>query len=474
MLIRRAVLPAALLLLLFAAPASAALLKPDAGEQLNWEQIQREAVELLVEYLKLDTTNPPGNETRAVKFFEALCKREGVEHRTFEHQPGRGNFWARIKGDGSARPIILLNHTDVVPHSPEFWSVGAFSAAQKDGLIYGRGAQDMKSLGVAQFVVMLALKRARVPLSRDIIFLATADEEAGGREGAGWFVQNHPELLGNAEFLLTEGGGNEVDEAGAVRAVGVGVGEKTPVWLRLTATGEPGHGSVPRPDSAPNRLLAALSRLRAYEPPIQITPVVEQSFRARAPLAAPELREKFLNLREAVKDPEFRRWLEQNPASHALLRNTISITMLAAGNKVNVIPPAASAEIDTRIVPGEKVERWVDEIKGVIRDDAIRVETTLAFGANSSPTDTALMRAIAAVTKRRHPDAVVTLPVLAGFTDSHYFRDLGVVGYGFSPWLAAPREAGGGFHGNDERIGINAFRDGVKFLYEVVAAVSAK
>ncbi|MGH9799229.1 MAG: M20/M25/M40 family metallo-hydrolase, partial [Blastocatellia bacterium] len=162
-----------------------------AQSSINWDSVQKEAVDLFVQYLKIDTTNPPGNETRAANFFAEICKREGIEHKVFEPFPGRGTLWARLKGDDSRRPVVLLNHADVVPHNPEFWSAPAFSGQIKDGFIYGRGAQDMKSVGIAQFVAMLALKRAKFPLKRDIIFLATADEEAGGQQGAGWFAKNH-------------------------------------------------------------------------------------------------------------------------------------------------------------------------------------------------------------------------------------------------------------------------------------------
>jgi acetylornithine deacetylase/succinyl-diaminopimelate desuccinylase-like protein len=439
-----------------------------AQTQINWEAVQKESLELFLQYLKIDTTNPPGNEIRAANFFAEICRREGIEHKVFEPFPGRGTLWARVRGDGSKRPVILLNHTDVVPHSPEFWSVPAFGAEIKDGFIYGRGAMDMKSLGMAQFVTMLALKRAKVPLKRDIIFLATADEEAGGLQGAGWFAKNHPELIGKAEFLFNEGGSNVVDASGKVLAVGVGPSEKTPVWLRLTATGEPGHGSVPRPNSSVNRLLRALNKLMEYNPPVQITPAVEQAFRAIAPLMPPGLAEKYANLREGIKDPAFLRQLESDPAARALTRNTISITMLSGSNKVNVIPPAATAEIDTRVVPGEKLERWIAELHGVIGDDSIKIERVLAFESNASPIDSDLVKSVAEVVSRCHPGALITHPVLTGFTDSHFYRDLGVQSYGFSPFIAPGRELGGGYHGNDERIGKKAYVEGVKFFYEVI------
>src|SRR5689334_22236264 len=265
----------------------AAAEKPAPASYIDWAAAQQEALDLFLKYLKIDTTNPPGNEIRAAQFFADICRREGIEHKVFEPFPGRGTLWARVRGDGGKRPLILLNHTDVVPHSPEFWTAPAFGGEIKDGFIYGRGAMDMKSLGVAQFVTLLAFKRAKVLPKRDIIFLATADEEAGGLQGAGWFAKNHSELVANAEFLFNEGGNNIVDANGKVLAIGVGPAEKTPVWLRLSATGEAGHGSVPRPNSAVNRLLRALNRLLEYEPPVQITPAVEQAFRTVAPLMPP-------------------------------------------------------------------------------------------------------------------------------------------------------------------------------------------
>lgn len=439
-----------------------------SDHKINWDKVQQEALDLFIQYLKIDTTNPPGNEIRAAEFFAGVCKREGIEHRVFEPIPGRGSIWARVRGNGSKRPIILLNHTDVVPHDKEFWTVDAFGGAVKDGFIYGRGAMDMKSLGMAQFVTLLALKRARIPLKRDVIFLATADEEAGGLNGAGWFAKNHRELIADAEFLFNEGGNNIVDPGGRVLAIGVGPSEKAPAWLRLTATGEAGHGSTPRPNSSVNRLLRALNRLLDYTPPIRLAPVVEQSFQSIAPLLPPAQAAKYADIREAIKDPEFSRQLENDPFARSIIRNTISITMLQGSNKINVIPPAAYAEIDTRLAPGEKLDRWIAELRGVLKDDSIKIEPIMSFEANASPTDSELVKTVAAISKQRYPEAIIAYPVLAGFTDSHYFRDMGVMSYGFSPFVAPSRELGGGYHGNDERIGKKAYVEGVRFFYDVV------
>jgi len=220
-----------------------------------------------------------------------------------------------------------------------------------------------------------------------VIFLATADEEAGGQQGAGWFAKQHPELFRNAEFLLNEGGGNSADETGKVLAIGVGPSEKTPVWVRLTATGTSGHASIPRADSAVNRLLRALNRLLDYTPPVQLTPVVEQAFKSIAPLRPEPLREKFANIREALKEPDFLKMIEGDPSANALLHNTISITMLEGSNKVNIIPPAAHADIDTRVVPGENLDRWLKEPGSLTAADAdvYRGSKMTALGLGHAP-----------------------------------------------------------------------------------------
>ena len=440
--------------------------------RLDWAEIQQEAIDLFVKYLRIDTTNPPGNEIEAARFFAAICEREGIEHQVFEPAPGRGTIWARLRGDGSRRPIVLLNHLDVVPHNREYWTTEAFGGAIKGNFIYGRGALDMKSLGMAQFVTLLTLKRARVSLRRDVIFLATADEEAGGLMGAGWFVKHHPELLGEAEFLFNEGGGNLVGQNGQVMAIGVCPAEKTPAWLRLTARGEAGHASVPLPESSVNRLVRALNRLLTYSPQLKVTPVVEQAFRSMTPLMGDSWGARYAQIRETIKEPEFQRALEADPPSRALLYNTISITMLSGSNKINVIPPVASAEIDTRLVPGEKLNQWIAELKNVIDDDRISIEPILAFEGNSSPIDSQLVKTVHEVVARRYPGAIVTHPVLAGFTDSHYFRRLGIMSYGFSPFVGSFQDLGQGYHGNDERIGKKVYAEGVRFFYEVIESLA--
>jgi len=449
------------------------------GAETPRENLAEESVRLLVQYLKIDTSNPPGEEIRAARFLGEIFAREGIEYRLLESAPGRGNIWARLPGDGSKRPVILLNHLDVVPAYPQFWTHPPFGGLERDGFIYGRGALDMKSLAIAQLMVMLRLKRERIPLARDLIFIGTADEEAGGRLGAEWLVSRHPELLGGAEYLFNEGGGNLVQADGRVLAIGLSAVEKTPAWLRLTATGPPGHSSVPRPDSAVNRLVRALDRLIGYAPPLKVTTPVEQYFQSLAPLLSPAEARRYERLRQTIDDPDFRLLLDADPGAKALFQNTIAVTMLEGSNKVNVIPPIATALIDTRILPGERIEPWVRELTTVVQDERITIEPILTFEAVASPLDTEVAESLRGLVRRRFPDAVVTYPVTVGFTDSHYFRRRGINCYGFSPFVGYPqslgarplgaRPLGDGYHGNDERIGRAVFIDGVDLLFDLLA-----
>ena len=460
------------LLCVFVVASSQALDAMTTRDEPDWAKAGDESVELLANYLRIDTTNPPGNEARAANFFARILERERINHTVFEAAPGRSVIYARLKGSGRKRPLILLNHTDVVPAERRFWSADPLGGVIRDGYLYGRGALDMKSLGAAQFMTMLLLKRSGVPLDRDVIFLGTPDEEAGGRVGAGWFVQNHPELIKDAEFLLTEGSSNLV--AGTKRIYyGIGTTEKTPCWLRLTAKGTPGHGSVPQRNSAPSRLLRALGKLEAYETELKVVPAVARYFRSIADLQSDlELKRAYADAEAALRDPKLSSLISSNPQNGALLRNTIQVTVVNIGNKTNVIAPIATAEIDCRLLPGERPEAFVAEIRRVIDDPAIDIETLLAFGASESPAGSELFRAIGDAVHEEDRAARFVPTVLAGFTDSHYFRDIGVASYGFSPFMIQSQDYNG-VHGNDERIPVAAMRAGTQLLYRIVRGFCA-
>src|SRR5205823_13565597 len=283
-------------------------------------------------------------------------------------------FWARLPHTTpeAKRPIVLLNHMDVVTSDPAHWKVPPFSGDIKDGYIWGRGAQDMKDEGLAQLVAMVMLKREKVSLDRDVIFLAVSDEEAEGT-GTDWFISHQRDLLGNAEFLINEGGENLL-ENGKVKYIGVDVGEKAPFWLHVVAHGRPGHGSRPIPDSAPNRLVRALDRITSYRTPLKVLPVVEEFLHEMAPYEPPARAQRFQNIQQAMQDKNFQDEVERDESLNFLLRNTISLTMLGGSAQTNVIPPEAWANIDVRLLPGEDPKEFLESIRQVVSDPQVGVE----------------------------------------------------------------------------------------------------
>jgi acetylornithine deacetylase/succinyl-diaminopimelate desuccinylase-like protein len=428
---------------------------------LDWER----------EYLRIDTTNPPGNETRSAAFFKKIFDQEQIENRVFDYAPGRADLWARLPHTSSTpkRPIILLNHMDVVTSDPSHWKVPPFNAEIVGDSIYGRGAQDMKSEGLAQLVVITMLKREKIPLDRDVIFLAVSDEEAAGT-GTDWFIANQRDLLGNAEFLINEGGENLLTGS-KVKYIGVDVGEKTTFWLRVVAHGRPGHGSRPIPESAPNRLVRALNKIIAYRTPFKVLPVVEEFLQDMAPYEPPERAQKFRNIKQALQDKNFQLEVERDESLNYLLRNTISLTMLGGSQQTNVIPPEAWANLDIRMLPGEDTKSFLASIRQVVNDPNVTVEPINAEfrTANYSPTDTALYHVFRSVSTHYFPGTPVVPRLTSGYTENQRYRPLGIDAYGFSPYTATEEE-GNTEHGNDERIRMEEVRRGFRVLFDVVAS----
>lgn len=448
-----------LVFLLFALPVY-------GQSQPDWPQYEELAVSLLRDYLRVDTSNPPGNELRAARFLEQALQREGIPSRVFEFAPGRANLYARLRGDGTRRPLLLLNHMDVVTAEAERWKYPPFSGALQDGYLWGRGALDMKGEGIIQLVTFLMVHRERLPLKRDLIFLATSDEEVEGL-GSAWMIQNQRELL-DAEYVLTEGGENPVKE-GKVKFFGIDVAEKAPLWLRLEAQGQPGHGSTPIADSAPNRLVRALARLLDWDTPIRLIPAVERFFRETAPLEPPERARKFREIREALKDPEFARQLSQAREYNHLLRNTLSLTMFQGSPQTNVIPARAWAQVDARLLPGEDPQAFLAEMKRVLADPGIQVTLISAFRPpNSSPTDSELYRLVEETLRRQSPGVPVVPLLLGGFTECQMFRSLGSSCYGFSPFVTTAEESATE-HADDERVSVENVREGLRRYWEVVS-----
>ena len=292
---------------------------------------------------------------------------------------------------------------------------------------------------------LITLKRAAVPLKRDVIFLATADEEIGGGVGAGWFVEQHKDLVQDAEFLLNEGGTIRTDAGGRIEYYGVGTTEKSPFWLNLTAHGTAGHGSRPTPDNPVHRLVRTLARIAAYQTPLVVTPAVERYFRDLSTIELdPGRRAALADVRAALRDTAAVRFLTADLTYNALLRNTISITGLTGSDKTNVIPPVARATLDVRLLPGQDPQAFLADLARVVGDTAVEITPQGPnWPATESPVETELFRAIVAAAHERTADALVTTPPLPGFTDSHYFRRIGIVSYGVSPFPLSQAESRG-------------------------------
>jgi acetylornithine deacetylase/succinyl-diaminopimelate desuccinylase-like protein len=439
---------------------------------LDWRALGDETSALLAELIRVDTTNPPGAEAPAAEILARKLRADGIAAEVVESAPGRGNLQARLRGRGGARPIVLLSHLDVVPADAREWDVPPFAGVVRDGYLYGRGALDAKGIAAVQTMAVIAIARSGERLDRDVILLATADEETGGRAGAGWIVANRPDLLADAELLLTEG--DHIHPRATARGprlvAQVAVAEKTPAWVRLTATGPGGHGAAPPSATAVTRLVRALGRVESLRMPIRVVPSVARYFAALASIEEPPLRRRFTDLDSALRNPAFRAEFTRNGRQNALVRDTVTPTVLRAGSKTNVIPTTASADLDCRLLPGEDGGAFVDRLRRTVADEHVRVEPLLVFGSSSSPPESPVVTAVRELAKSHLEGAPVVPSVIAGFTDSHYFRARGIASYGFVPFVLTLGETRR-VHGVDERVALAELRDGTERLVELLRAV---
>ena len=442
----------------------AAVSEAPASKAFNWEKLTQEATALLSQYIRIDTTNPPGNELGAARMLREKFLADGIPASVWEPMPGRGVVAARFAVSANTpRPSCCSVTWTSCPPTAKQWQVPPFSGEVRDGDIWGRGSIDDKGPGVIEMMAMLAIKRAGILLNRDVIFIATGDEEEGGRNGAGWFVEHEKQVFADAGFLLNEGGGI-TQTPGHHRFYAVSVAEKTPMWLRLTAQGPSGHAAVPPDETAVTHLNAALSKLIAYRPTVHVIDTVRDYFHAVGKLdKGPS---EFKNLTISLRKAAYRKEFLLNPRYNAMVRDTITPTVLGASQKTNVIAPTAYAEIDCRLLPGADPKEFLDGIHQVIGDDTIKVEVLLNFPAISSPPRSILMNAINAVAWQDGHDTVIPT-MIAGFTDSHYFRSAGLVAYGFVPVeLTTAQEHT--VHGINERIQVKEVGNGIRRMVELL------
>ncbi|MDY6875936.1 MAG: M20/M25/M40 family metallo-hydrolase [Chloroflexota bacterium] len=434
---------------------------------IDWQAAGHEAARLLSRYLQINTVNPPGDERQAAEFLATLLRVRGLEPQLYASAPGRANLVARLPGDGSAGAIILLHHMDVVPADPARWTCAPFGGEIRDGYVWGRGAIDMKGVGMMHLLALDLLRRNDAPRKRDIIYLAVADEEMGSAYGVQWLLNSHwPEI--EAEYVWDEGGFGLRDFFGPSVVFTVAVAEKQALWLRLVAAGEPGHGGMPHANNADDTLVRALARVLDYEAPLSLHKVTRDMF---ARLAQTQPFPQSLLLRHLDNPLAFalaQKPLTAEPSISAILRNTISITGMRAGSKENVIPEQAEAVLDVRLLPGEKPDVFIEQLEAIIADGRVRVEVIQHPEPTTiSACDSALFRAIAEVTARLVPGSV-TVPMLTpGATDSCFFRRKGVNTYGLFPAIITPEDLDG-FHGINERISLENLRLGTRIIYEVL------
>ena len=421
-------------------------------------KLETEAVKLLQAYLQVNTISPPGNESRAVEFLGDIFDKEGIKYDSAESDKGRGNIWARLEG-GDKPALILLHHSDVVPANEEYWDFDPLSGEIVDGYIQGRGALDMKGTGISHLANFLRLHRSDKKLNRDIILIAAADEESGGEYGMGWLVENRPEIFKEAGMLLNEGGSGFRSKD--VVGFSIEITQKIPVWLRLTSIDQPGHGSSPRTTSSVSRIVEALNIIwnNPFEP--RIIPEVDRVFADRSAGLSEPFQTAYKNINEVIEDPSFMKELQEfSPSAHALTRNTCSLTRMEGSNKINVVPPKASAEIDCRILPDNKPEEFITQIENLIKDTGVEVEPIMLGFPGSSPTDSELYLAIEDFIQKNYPGSKLSPSVSTGFTDSRFSRGMGIASYGFNTYIYEGNESSS-IHGNNERIHEERYRKSV-------------
>ena len=434
------------------------------------DSLGAETVARLAEYIRINTSNPPGNELATAHWLQDVLAREGIEGHivdTAELGPGRANFYAVLKGDGTQKGIALVHHMDVVPVARERWSVDPFGGVIKDGFLWGRGTLDMKGDGIIELMAMIAIKRSGIHLTRDLFFIGNADEEEDGT-GSQTFVRLHRDLLQNVEYLMTESADTRVEQ-GRLKWWGINVGEKLAFWQQLVVHGTASHGSEPTPDNPVPRLARAIVRVAAWSTPVRLTPPVDRYFKAEALYERGSHRRWLANTAAALRDPAGRAWLLSDPGRNALLRNTVSPTVLRGGEVTNNIPGEASANLDIRLLPDEDTTAFKQALRRIVNDPKVEIRTLPGVMPRfSAPTNTALFRSIAHVADELMPGIPVATVTDAGATDRPVYAGLGIVCYGVTPYFIEMSIDRQGEHGDDERIPVNTLGWGVRYYVKLL------
>jgi acetylornithine deacetylase/succinyl-diaminopimelate desuccinylase-like protein len=446
---------------------SARAAEEQAAPQPDWKSLDAEALGYFRQYLRFDTTNPPDNTAQAVAYLKQILDREGIETQTFESKPGAVTLLARLPGPPGTKPLLLLSHSDVVPAVARDWMHPPFAADLDDGFVWGRGAIDNKAHGIMALMTLVALKRGKVPLRRGVEMMINPGEETGGADGAQWMVKEHWDVFDPA-FAVNEGGFATLDPFGSGKTVfPVGVAEKRVMWLRLTAYGHSGHGSIPIPDNPTQILITALAHVVKHQPPLRVIPLMAHALAEFSSL------EKFPYSFE-LAHPNWPFMLDlamRRPRKTdfllALLRDTIVPTTLDGSPQINVIPSSATAGLDCRLLPGTDANAFLAGIRSRLHDHRI----SIAFiqkpeNAPPSPASGPAWDAINTVAAKDFGGALVVPWLMSGGTDSRFLRERGVPAYGFVPFVLLHSEIKR-IHGVDERLSVDNLSLGIKATYDL-------
>jgi acetylornithine deacetylase/succinyl-diaminopimelate desuccinylase-like protein len=448
-----------------------------AGAQsVDWAKADAELLRHFQALVRIDTTDPPGNETKAVDYIKGVLEAEGIPVTVAAKDPARANLIARIKGNGSKRPLLLMGHTDTVRVDPTKWTFPPFSAARDHGYVYGRGVLDNKWQVAAGMMTLLMLKRGNVPLDRDVIFVAEAGEEADTKPGIEYLVNEHwPEI--DAEACLAESGSVR-RENGQVRFAMVQTAEKMPKGARLVAKGPAGHGSRPMRTSAILHLSQAIEKIALWDPPMRLNDTTRTYFEKLAQLGTPEEAARFKALLDPAKAPAVREYLaEHDPANYSMLHTSISPDIISGGFQINVIPSQAEATLDIRALPDENIAAFYDLMRKVIADPSVELipeNKNERPGAPPSAIDTEIYHAIEAA--NRTVFNVPTIPEMStGATDMAFLRAKGMQCYGVGS-ITDAEDAAKGFaaHSDQERIPEESLYKFLRFQWEVVGKVAGR
>lgn len=443
----------------------------DKLDGIDWKAVEQETVQTLQRLIRFETVNPPGNEDEAARWVQESLKKEGYDPIYVESAPRRGNIIARHATGGKEKPILLNAHLDVVPASAKHWKYPPFSGAVQEGCVWGRGALDMKGMAAMCMSVLRLLKRRNVKLNRDIIFAATADEEAGGIFGPGYLVEKHPDLI-RAEYFIGEVGGFTL-HLGKKKFYPIQVAERGLCWMKIRTKGDPGHGSIPHNNQAVVKLARIADRLERNPFPAHLLPVVKKFWRTVGENHPFPLSLVFRLFALPGIGPFLVRTLvpaQQRRPALANFSHTACMTVVRAGVKTNVIPDEAEAEIDGRILPGYSVDQFLDEFKSVI-DEEVEIEPIIASEGLIMPDDTPLFKALADSVRKFDPSGIPLPYMIPGMTDARHFSQLGMTTYGFSPMLLpADLPFNQLFHGHNERVPVEALGFGVRVLMDALTA----